>query len=88
MRSSIYASIDFLADDFLPKIQRLGAEASAGAIADMYENHNVVRITGAYFGLVFDESFCVGLVIKITVGLVIKITVGLVYVGLVRSPHI
>ena len=25
--------------------QRLGAEASAGAIADMYEDHNAVQIT-------------------------------------------
>ena len=31
--------------------QRLGAEETAGAIADMYENHDAVRITGAYLGL-------------------------------------
>ena len=31
--------------------QRLGAEATAGAIADMYENHNAVRIKCSYLGL-------------------------------------
>ena len=31
--------------------ERLGAEASAGAIADMYESHDAVRIMGAYLGL-------------------------------------
>ena len=35
-------------DEFVTKnwqiwFERLGAEASAGAIADMYENHNAVR---------------------------------------------
>ena len=35
------------ADASAPSVwfQRLGAEAIAGAIADMYEDHNAVRIT-------------------------------------------
>ena len=32
--------------------QRLGAEAAAGAIADMYGNHDALNIKLAYLGLI------------------------------------
>ena len=41
----------------MPK--RLGAEASAEAIADMYENHNTVRIKFAYLRLIWRKHLSV-----------------------------
>ena len=43
---------EFVSEDWRIWVQRLGAEASAGAIADMYENHDAVRITGRLFGTI------------------------------------
>ena len=45
-------------DEFVPMdwriwFQRLGAEATAGALQTCYENHNAVRIKSAYLGLPF-----------------------------------
>ena len=46
--------------EFVTKIwfQRLGAEASAGAIADMYENHDALRIRYAYLTTSWFPNIC------------------------------
>ena len=50
--------------------QRIGVEASAGAIADMYEDHNAVRIMYVYSR---DHSFGIGFLRDHSFGIVPKV---------------